>query len=73
MPIDLRKSSNSVIVTCDLFTACQQYIKVAANNSLHCTLASRPFPSQQRQAPERACINFSQISNHIYDQQIKTL
>ena len=26
-----------------------------------------------RQAPERACITFSQISNHIYDQLIKML
>ena len=48
-------------------------IKVAANNGSHCTLAARPLPSQQRQAPERACITFSQISNHIYDQLIKML
>ena len=48
-------------------------IKFAANNSLHCTLATRPFPSQQRQAPERACITFSQISNHFYRQQTKML
>jgi len=33
----------------------------------------RSFPSQQRQAPERACITFSQISHHIYDQLIKML
>ena len=49
----------------------QRTIKVAANNSSHCNLAARPFPSQQRQAPERACITFSQISNDIYDQLIK--
>ena len=48
-------------------------IKVAANNSSHCTLATRPFPSQQRQAPERAGITVSQISNHIYKQLIKML
>ena len=48
-------------------------IKVAANNGSHCTLATRPLPSQQRQAPERACIAFSQISNHIYNQLIKML
>jgi len=47
--------------------------KVAANNSSHCTLVPRPFPSQQRQASERACITFSKISNHIYDQLIKIL
>jgi len=47
--------------------------KVAANNSSHCTLVPRPFPSQQRQACERACITFSKISNHIYDQLIKML
>ena len=51
----------------------QRTIKVAANNSLHCTLVARPFPSQQRQAPECACITFSQISNHIYKQLIKML
>jgi len=82
-PIHLQKSSNSVIAVCDLFTACQQYtwrcrvqqrtIKVAANNSSHCTLAAHPFPLQQHQAPECACITFSQISNHIYDQLIKML
>jgi len=49
----------------------QRTIKVAAKNSSHCTLADRPFPLQQRQVPERACITFSQISNHIYDQLIK--
>jgi len=48
-------------------------IKVAANNCSHCTLAARPLSSQQRQTPERACITFSQISNHIYDQLIKML
>ena len=76
-PIDLRQSSNSVIA------ASQEYVsmeiqsstenKVAANNSSHCTLVPRPFPSQQRQASERACIAFSTISNHIYDQLIKML
>jgi len=49
----------------------QRTLKVAANNSSHCTFAARPFQSQQRQAPERACITFSRISNHIYDQLIK--
>jgi len=48
-------------------------IKVAANNGSHCTLAARPLPSQQHQAPERACITFSQILNHIYDQLLKML
>jgi len=83
-PVDLRKSSNSVIATCDLFAASQQTyqwrfrvqqrtIKVAANSSSHCTIAARPFPSQQRQAPERARITFSQISNHICYQLIKML
>jgi len=57
-PVDLRKSSNSVIATCDIlllpnntyqgkFRVQQRTIKVAANNSLHCTLAASPFPSQQ--------------------------
>ena len=55
------------------FRVLQRTIKVAANNSSHCTLAARPFPSQQHQAPERACITFSQISNHIYNQLIKML
>ena len=55
------------------FRVQQRTIKVAANNSLHCTLAARPFPSQQHQAPEHACIPFSQISNHIYNQLIKML
>jgi len=55
------------------FRVQQRTIKVAANKSSHCTLAARPLPSQQRQAPERACITFSQISNHIYDQLIKML
>jgi len=49
----------------------QRTIKVAANNGSHCTLAARPLPSQRRQAPERVCITFSQISNHICDQLIK--
>ena len=40
----------------------QEIIKVAANNISHCNLAPRPLPSQQRQAPERACIALSQIS-----------
>jgi len=48
-------------------------IKVAANNGSHCNLAARPLPSQQRKAPERVCITFSQISNHIHDQLIKML
>jgi len=48
-------------------------IKDPANNSSHGTLATRSLPSQQRQAPERACITFSQISNHICDQLIKML
>ena len=55
------------------FRVQQRTIRVAANNSLDCTLAARPLQSQQRQAPERACITFSQISNHIYDQLIKML
>jgi len=55
------------------FRVQQRTIKVAANNSSHCTLAARPFPSQQRQAPERSCMTFSQISNHIYNQLIKML
>jgi len=55
------------------FRVQQRTIKVAANNSSYCTLAARPFLSQQRQAPERACITVSQISNHIYDQLIKML
>jgi len=53
------------------FKVQQRTLKVAANNGSHCTFAARPFQSQQRQAPERACIIFSQISNHIYDQLIK--
>jgi len=55
------------------FRVQQITIKDPANNSSHCTLAARSLPSQQRQAPERACIAFSQISNHIYDQLIKML
>jgi len=55
------------------FRVQQRTLKVAANYSSYCTLAARPFQSQQRQAPERACITFSQISNHIYDQLIKML
>ena len=55
------------------FRVQQRTINVAANNSSHYTLATHPFPLQQRQAPERACITFSQISNHIYDQLIKML
>ena len=76
-PIDLRQSSNSLIA------ASQEYVsmeiqsstenKVAANNISHCTLVPRSFPSQQRQAPERACITFSKISNHIYDRLKKML
>ena len=55
------------------FRVQQRTIKVAAINSSYCTLAARPLPSQQRQALERACITFSQISKHIYDQLIKML
>jgi len=55
------------------FRVQQRTTKFAANNSSHCTLAARSFPSQQRQAPERECITFSQISNQIYDQLIKML
>ena len=55
------------------FRVQQRTIKVATNNSSHCTLAACPLPSQQRQAPERACITFPQDSNHIYDQLIKML
>ena len=55
------------------FRVQQRTIKDPANNSSHCTLAARPLPSQKRQAPERAYITFSQISNHIYDQLIKML
>jgi len=55
------------------FRVQQRTLKVTANSSLHCSLAARPLPSQQRQAPERACITFPQISNHIYDQLIKML
>jgi len=55
------------------FRVQQRTIKVAANNSSHCSLAACPFPPQQHQAPERAGIIFSQISNYIYDQLIKML
>jgi len=55
------------------FRVQQRTIKDPANNSSHCTLAARSLPSQQYQAPERACITFSQISNHIYDMLIKML
>jgi len=55
------------------FRVQQRTIKDPANNSSHCTLAARSLPSQQRKAPERACITFSQISNHIYDLLIKML
>ena len=83
-PVDLRKSSNSVIAALIFsllpnntyqwsFSVQQRTIKVPANNIPHCTLAARPFPSQQRQATERGCITFSQISNHIYDLLIKML
>jgi len=74
-PVDLRKSSNSVIAAGEFLLLpnntnqwrfrVHRIIKVAANNISHCTLAPRPSPSQQRQAPERACIAFSQISKHI--------
>ena len=47
--------------------------KFGTPTSSHCTLAARSLPSQQRQAPERARITFSQISKHIYDQLIKML
>jgi len=53
------------------FRVQQRTVKDPANNSSHCTLAAGPLPSQQRQAPERAYITFSQISNHIYDHLIK--
>jgi len=44
-----------------IFRVQQRTIKVAANNSSHCTFAARPFPWQQHQAPEHACVTFSQI------------
>ena len=55
------------------FRVQQRTIKVAANNNWHCTLAIRSLPLQQHQAPERACMTFSQISNHLYNQLIKML
>ena len=44
------------------FRVQQRTIKVAVNNSSHCTTAAGYLPSQQCQAPEHACITFSQIS-----------
>ena len=76
-PVDLRKSNNSVIAASQEYVSMQIQSstenKVAAKNSSHCTLVPRPFPSQQRQASERACITFSKISKHIQDQLIKML
>ena len=83
-PVDLRKSSNSVIATCDLFAASQQYISMEIQSSTEDNKRSCQqqvtlhtcrsfFTIATTQAPERACITFSQISNHIYDQLIKML
>ena len=55
------------------FRVQQRTIKNPANYSSHCALAARSLPSHQRQAPERACTTFTQISNHIYDQLINML
>jgi len=55
------------------FRVQQRTIKDPANKRSYCTLAARSLPSQQRQAPECACVTFSQISNHIYDQLMKML